>query len=87
MNGGWTARALEDWLIARIAVLTGTEAALIDPGQAVESYGLTSVMAVGLSGELEDLLGISVDATVAWDYPTVAGLAAHLASGAASMQR
>jgi acyl carrier protein len=44
-------------------------------------------MAVGLSGELEDLLGISVDATVAWDYPTVAGLAAHLASGAASMQR
>ncbi len=45
----------------------------------MEAYGLTSVIAVGLSAELEDWLGIDVDATIVWDYPTVAGLAAHLA--------
>ncbi|ABC34369.1 acyl carrier protein [Burkholderia thailandensis] len=74
-----TADAIERWLIGRIAAATGCAAAAIDPDKAMEAYGLTSVIAVGLSAELEDWLGIDVDATIVWDYPTVAGLAAHLA--------
>ncbi|PCE30712.1 acyl carrier protein [Burkholderia ubonensis] len=75
------ADAIERWLIARIAAATGCEAAAIEPDRVMEAYGLTSVMAVGLSAELEDWLGIDVDATIVWDYPTIAGLAAHLADG------
>lgn len=74
-----TAEAIERWLIGRIAAATGGEAAAIDPDKVMEAYGLTSVIAVGLSAELEDWLGIDVDATIVWEYPTIAGLAAHLA--------
>jgi acyl carrier protein len=76
--------ALEGWLVTRIAALTGQPPDDIDPDRPMEAYGLTSVMAVGLSAELEDMLGIPVDATIAWDHPTIEGLATHLAAAAAA---
>lgn len=71
---------VERWLIDRISALTGHPASAIDPDRAMESYGLTSVMAVGMSADLEDWLGIRVEATIVWDYPTVAALAGYLAA-------
>ncbi|WP_375506828.1 acyl carrier protein [uncultured Nostoc sp.] len=41
-------------------------------------YGLSSMIAVGLSSDLEDLLGIKLPVTVAWDYPTLESLAQYL---------
>ena len=75
-----TESVIEQWLIQRIALLTDHPSAGIDPDQPMEAYGLTSVMAVGMSADLEDWLGITVEATIVWDYPTVAGLAAYLAT-------
>jgi len=76
--------AIERWLIDKIATLTGQPASSIDPDRPVEIYGLTSVMAVGMSADLEDWLGIEVEATIVWDYPTLAGMAAHLAASKVS---
>ncbi len=45
---------------------------------ALENFGLSSRDAVVLSGELENLLGKRIDATVAYEYPTIAQLAQHL---------
>ncbi|WP_029013111.1 acyl carrier protein [Niveispirillum irakense] len=73
------ALVIEQRLIDRIAALTGCPAYMIDPDQPMDGYGLTSVMAVGLSAELEDWLHIPVEATIVWDHPTIAGLAAYLA--------
>ncbi len=78
--------ALEAWLVARIAARTGHAPGAIDPDRPMESYGLTSVMAVELSAELEDMLGIPVDVTIAWDHPTATTLAAHLAAGQAAAE-
>jgi len=73
---------IEHWLIARIAEVTATPPAAIDPDRPMEAYGLTSVMAVGMSADLEDWLGIVVEATIVWDHPTVAALAQYLAESA-----
>lgn len=40
--------------------------------------GLTSLLALELRNRLERALGRSLSATLAWNYPTVVSLAAHL---------
>lgn len=70
--------AIENWLIGRVAELTETNRDLIDPEVALQSYGVTSLMAVEIAADAEDLLKIPIDSTVTWDYPSIAKLAAHL---------
>ena len=74
----WTVEELEDWLIERIGQLTQTQSDSIDPNRPLQVYGLTSLMAVEIAADLEDLLAIPVEATSAWDYPTISKLSAHL---------
>lgn len=42
------------------------------------SYGLDSVKAIELCGDLEALLGRELDPRVVWEHPTVDRLADHL---------
>ena len=49
-------------------------------------YGLDSLHAVDLSGHLEELLGRPLSASLAWEFPTISGLAAHLAAGGSGTQ-
>src|SRR5690606_26329805 len=53
--------------------------ARLDPRKALGSMGLNSLMAMELRNRLEAALGRSLSATLAWNYPTVQALAAHLA--------
>jgi len=78
------ASEIERWLIERIATLTASPPDSIDPDRPMEAYGLTSVMAVGMSADLEDWLGITIEATIVWDYPTVTALAQQLAGAVVS---
>lgn len=48
------------------------------------SYGMDSVHAMMLVGDLEDYLGRRLPPTLAWDHPTVEDLAAHLAQDSGS---
>jgi acyl carrier protein len=75
------AETLEDWLVARLAAVLGTPEADIDIHTPFASYGLDSLAAIKLSGELERLLGRRLSPTLAWDYPTIADLARFLALG------
>lgn len=72
---------LEAWIIAWLAPKMGVAPTSLDPQAAFTDYGLDSMVAVGLSGELEQLLGRAVSPSVAWEYPTIAELARHLADG------
>jgi acyl carrier protein len=74
-----TSRAIEAWLVARIGQLLTIEPAAIDPNQPFAEYGLGSLQALELSGALEEWLGLRLPATLAWEYPTVRLLSAHLA--------
>ncbi|GAA2400466.1 hypothetical protein GCM10010404_67850 [Nonomuraea africana] len=55
----------------------------VDPDRPLEEFGLSSRDAVGIAGELAELLGRELPPTLVWEHPTVNRLAAALAPGAA----
>lgn len=70
---------IEAWLVTRLAGLARCDPAIIDVRKPFTSYGLDSAHAVGLSGEISAWLGRPLPPTLAWDYPSIRELAAHLA--------
>ena len=73
---------VERWLVNALALKVKAVPESIDPTEPFAVYGLDSSAAVGLTGDLEQLLGRKLEATLAWDYPTPRLLAEHLtASG------
>lgn len=72
---------IQAWLMNRIASMLEMDATTIDPRQPFTYYGLGSVQAVSLAGDLEIFLDKKLSPTLAWDYPTIELLAKHLANG------
>jgi acyl carrier protein len=72
-------QAIETWLTERVSALVGVAPNELDTAQPFAAFGLDSIAAVGLSGELEDWLDVELPATLLWDYPTIATLAQYLA--------
>lgn len=73
-----TAEALAAWLVGHVAAYTRLPADQIDPSARLTDYGLDSVAALSLCGDIEDEFDLVVEPTVAWDHPTVEALAAYL---------
>jgi len=73
-----TIEQLRAWLRDWVSQATGVAANEILHSTPLENYGLSSRDAVVLSGELENLLGTRLDATVAYEYPTIELLANRL---------
>lgn len=78
---------IEDWLVDRLAVLMELGRDEIDVRIPIERFGLDSRSTVGMTGELEDWLGIELPATLLWDYPTIAEASAYLAEESRLVQR
>ena len=72
---------LEDWLRDWVVDHTGLAPAEVDETKPMENFGLSSRDVVVLSGELEELTGRKLDATVAYEYPTTASLARFVVEG------
>jgi acyl carrier protein len=73
-----TLEGLTAWLVDRVSVYLKRAPSEIDPVVPLAEYGLDSVAALSLCGDVEDGFGLILDPTVAWDYPTVDALATHL---------
>ena len=69
---------IESWLIAKIAAKLGLDSRKIDVNEPLINYGLDSVAAVTLSGELADWLERKISPTIVYDYPTIESLASYL---------
>ncbi|WP_156755320.1 acyl carrier protein [Actinokineospora pegani] len=69
---------IADWLTERVASYLDTDADSIDRDLPLAEYGLDSVYALSLCGDIEDTLGLVVEPTLAWDYPTVTAMAEFL---------
>ncbi len=78
-----SAAEITNWLITHLALQLRIPPRRIDPRQPFVDFGLDSVQAVSITGELEDWLGISLPPTLIWDYPTIHSLVEHLAAQAA----
>jgi 8-amino-7-oxononanoate synthase len=74
--------AIEAWLISKIAEQLELESHQIDPQKDFTEYGLNSIEAVNISGELENFLGCRLSPTLLWDYQNIQTLARYLAESA-----
>ncbi|GAA2632256.1 hypothetical protein GCM10010399_75700 [Dactylosporangium fulvum] len=69
---------VEAWILRQVAAKAGIAADAIEPDAVLADLGLSSRDALVLLGELQDLLGRPIPATVFWQYPTARQLAGHL---------
>jgi acyl carrier protein len=78
-NIGHTTRAIERWVIDRVAFYLDCTADDVDPAVPLAETGIDSASAVGLCGDVEDHWRIDVDPTLVFDHPTIAEIAAFIA--------
>ncbi len=76
-----TVAQLRDWLRTWVADVTGQPVSQISDDRPMEEFGLSSRDAVALSGEIEELVGVTLTATVAYQHPTIASLATRIIEG------
>lgn len=74
-----TSEEIQVWLVSRLAELLEIESEDVDVDITFDRYGLDSSAAVGLTGDLSDWLGIEIEPTLLYDYPTVEALVRYLA--------
>ncbi|MEM1368562.1 MAG: aminotransferase class I/II-fold pyridoxal phosphate-dependent enzyme [Cyanobacteria bacterium P01_H01_bin.15] len=80
-----TEEAIHAWLVEQLSQRLELESQDIDPDEDLTEYGLDSVEAVNLSGELETFLGRRLPPTLLWDYPTLSALAEYLGNAPADI--
>jgi acyl transferase domain-containing protein/acyl-CoA synthetase (AMP-forming)/AMP-acid ligase II/acyl carrier protein len=67
------------WLIAKVALMFGIDPAVIGVFEPLTRYGIGSLQAVQLSGEMESALGRRVPPTIVFELPTIDSLAYYMA--------
>jgi len=73
-------REIGNWLADYVGELIHAPGAEIDRDGTFDSFGLDSAAAIGITGELEQWLGIRIDPYVVDDHPTIRSLSLHLAA-------
>lgn len=76
-----TVPQMREWLKAWVSHTTDLPREEISEEQPLEGFGLSSRDVVVLSGDLERLLGVTLDATVAYEFNTIASLSEFLING------
>ena len=71
--------SLTSWLAGWMVKEFKVDRESIEPGQAFLSFGMDSVQAMTMVGDLESDLNLRLSPTLVWDYPTIGELADHLA--------
>lgn len=66
-----SAQAIQQWLVTQVAEQFNLDASVIDVRKPLTQYGLDSIIAFTIVGELEDWLEIDLPATLLWDSPTI----------------
>ncbi|MBD2537447.1 acyl carrier protein [Coleofasciculus sp. FACHB-SPT36] len=72
------AEAIQSWLVTKLSKQLSLNAKTIDVREPLTRYGLDSIDAVTLVGDLEDWLGCELPSTLLWDYPTIEKSAEYL---------
>jgi acyl carrier protein len=62
---------LRPWLAGRVAAYVQVPVHQILTHVPLAEYGLNSVYALTLTGDIEDHLGLVIDPTMMWDHPTI----------------
>lgn len=70
---------IRQWLINRLAKQLKVDPVTIDTTKKFEQYGLDSIVAVRISGDLEKLVEQRLSPALLFEYPSIDELSAHLA--------
>lgn len=73
------AQALQEWLVNQLAEQLSLDSESISISEPLTRYGLDSIDAVTMVGDLEDWLDLELPSTLFWDYPTIEKSAQYLA--------
>jgi polyketide synthase 13 len=76
-----TVAELRAWLRNWVANATGQSADSIDESAPMVELGLSSRDAVAMASDIEDLTGVTLSATVAFQHPTIESLATRIIEG------
>lgn len=75
-----TSEQIESWMVEKIAKALNVPADSIDITAPFTEHGLDSVASLQITGELQEKLGRELDATLFWEYPSIASLSAFLST-------
>jgi myxalamid-type polyketide synthase MxaE and MxaD len=70
---------LEKYLTKLIAKILKLPPSRIEPDKPLGAWGIDSLMALELRNRLERDLGLTLSATLVWNYPTIAAMIPYLA--------
>ncbi|WP_459548791.1 polyketide synthase Pks13 [Nocardia sp. X0981] len=79
--GEMSVAELREWLRRWVADATGQPIEQITVDRPMEEFGLASRDALALGGEIEELTGVVLNATVVYQHPTIASLADVIVNG------
>lgn len=71
--------AIQNWLINQLAEQLSLDPKTINITEPLTRYGLDSIDAVTIVGDLEDWLDLELPSTLFWDYPTLEKSSQYLA--------
>jgi acyl carrier protein len=74
-----TIAEIEDWLISHLAEHLEIDPDDIEVEGSFADYGINSSLAVSITDELSKWLNCECDATLLWDYPSIAAVSQYLA--------
>jgi amino acid adenylation domain-containing protein/non-ribosomal peptide synthase protein (TIGR01720 family) len=85
--GTLTTESIQTWLLTKLSQHLKVATSELDIQEPLARYGLDSMTAVSLSGELETWLGRSLSPTIVYDYPNIQALSHYLAGEPTSSQK
>lgn len=69
---------LRGWLTTLIAAYLDVSPDELDPQRPLAEAGLDSVYALSVCGDIEEMLRVPVEPTLAWDHPTLDAMVDYL---------
>ncbi|WP_216896931.1 polyketide synthase Pks13 [Nocardia sp. ncl2] len=72
---------LREWLRRWVAEATGQPIDQITVDRPMEEFGLASRDAIALGGDIEELTGVMLNATIVYQHPTIGSLAERIING------
>lgn len=69
---------IANWLTQQLSEKLNVNKIEVSKDKPFADFGLDSIAAVNIAGELEDWLDVEIEVTLLWDYPTINALSEYI---------